>query len=104
MDYYECNSFISQVEQSFFGSGPYSESVIIKDLQARKALDTIDSSRNEVSNKKRIYNKDFETALDGILYVIRWAFDNRQNDLDFKNRLIKCKNQLERLQDIVRTF
>ena len=104
MDYYECNRFISQIEQTFFDSGPYGESVIIKDLQTRRAMDAFNPSGNELSNKKKIYYKDFETALDGIWGVIKWAYDNRQNDLVFKNRLIKCKNQLEKLQNIVRNF
>lgn len=103
-DYYECKHFISQVEEGYFDPGPYGESFIIKDLQTRRTLDTINPSRNEVSYKKGIYNQEFKRILDGILDVLQWAKKNHQTDLDFINRLNNCKNQLEKLQNILRNF
>jgi len=108
IDFNKAKDFIALCEMDFF-SGAFSESVIRADLENRKAMDrlsTMGSSgmqTNELRNKKNYYIQDFDNCLSGITQVLDWARNNHWDTM-FISRCERCKEQVNKLHDIVRNF
>ena len=96
--------FIVSFERELF-TGSFSESFIKNDLEARKTRDTLSTMgsgmrTNLLGEKRKIYIQDFKN----VLGIIEKAKDEYSHDSEFLSRCERCKNQANRLLDIVLNF
>jgi len=82
---------IVSFEREFF-TGSYSESTIKTDLAYRSTL-----GAGKLEEKRKIYFQDFDLVLTHIDRILR-------EDTALISRCERCKNQVNRLSDIVRGF
>jgi len=102
--------FIAKFEREYF-TGPYSESSIRADLEARRSMDrlsTLGSSgiqTYKLREKRNIYTQEFNELLDSTINpILDWAKKNCPDDTIFISSCENCKNKVNRMLDIVRDF
>ena len=96
--------YINRVEQVYF-FGAYSEDTVRKDLQLRKNMDVRGGwQSNNLREKQSVYIEHFNSVLGDINFVINQVGTNRPNDSTFISRCERCKNQVNNLLEVVRSF
>ena len=104
----KAEEFIIFCESEFF-TGTHSVSFITKDLQTRKASDrysTLGSNSrqtNLLSAKKQVYFETFNNVYNGInlyLNMLQKSYPNHA----LISRCERCKEQIEKLRNIVQDF
>ena len=96
---------IASFERELF-TGAFSESAIKADLENRRAMDNLSTmgswgrQTNKLSEKRNFYIETFYEVLGHIDSIL----EHTKSDSSFIPRCEKCKNQANRLLDIVRNF
>ena len=96
IDFNKLERCICQIEQNYFTIGAFNENIVRNDLQYRPA--------NELSQKKNFYIQDFNGVLETINIILNAAQNHQPLDSMLISRCEKCKNQMNKLLGIVRSF